>query len=53
VLFAGPVITGVLVARIAAEMRARVSGREGAPPDVVMLVRNERGGYDEEEPQAG
>jgi ubiquinol-cytochrome c reductase cytochrome b subunit len=52
-LFAGPVIIGVLVARIAAEMRARMSGRDAAPPDVVMLVRNERGGYDEEEPQAG
>jgi len=52
-LFAGPLITGVLVARIAAEMRARKSGRDAAPPDVVMLVRNEGGGYDEEEPQAG
>jgi ubiquinol-cytochrome c reductase cytochrome b subunit len=52
-LFAGPLIVGVLVARMAAEMRARVAGRAAPPPDVVMLVRNDRGGYDEEEPQAG
>ncbi len=52
-LFAGPIIVGVLAARIAAEMRARVPAGGAPPPDVVMLVRNERGGYDEEEPQAG
>jgi ubiquinol-cytochrome c reductase cytochrome b subunit len=49
-LLVGPVVAGVLAARIAAEMRARVT--EGAGSDVVTLVRNARGGYDEEEPQA-
>jgi ubiquinol-cytochrome c reductase cytochrome b subunit len=52
-LFAGPLLVGVLAARIAAEMRARVPAGGAPPPDVVMLVRNDRGGYDEEEPQAG
>jgi ubiquinol-cytochrome c reductase cytochrome b subunit len=48
-LLAGPIVIGVLAARIAAEMRARIV--EGAGPDVVTLVRNARGGFDEEEPQ--
>jgi ubiquinol-cytochrome c reductase cytochrome b subunit len=52
-LFAGPVIVGVLVARIAAEMRARVADGSRVAPDVVLLVRNAQGGYEEEEPQAG
>ena len=49
-LVAGPLVVGVLAARIAAEMRARAAA--GAGPDVVTIVRNARGGYDEEEPQA-
>ncbi len=52
-LFAGPVIAGVLAARIAAEMRARVPAGGEPPPDAVLLVRNARGGYEEEGPQAG
>jgi ubiquinol-cytochrome c reductase cytochrome b subunit len=52
-LFAGPVVVGVLAARIAAEMRARVPAGGEPPPDAVLLVRNAHGGYEEEEPQAG
>jgi len=45
----GPIVVGLLAARIASEMRSR--GTDGAaPPDVVMLVRNAQGGYEEEEP---
>ena len=46
-LFAGPLVVGVLAARIAAEVRARAGRRS---PDAVLLVRNAQGGYVEEEP---
>jgi ubiquinol-cytochrome c reductase cytochrome b subunit len=49
-LLAGPIVAGVLAARIAAEMRARAAARG---PDAVLLVRNARGGFEEDEPQAG
>lgn len=49
-LLAGPFVVGVLAARIAAEMRAR--RERGAGPDAVELVRNARGGFAEEGPQA-
>jgi ubiquinol-cytochrome c reductase cytochrome b subunit len=51
-LLIGPIVAGLLAARIATELRARVTA--GDPPsDTVILVRNARGGYEEEEPQAG
>ena len=50
-LLVGPIVVGVVAARLAAEMRARAAGSPA--PDVVLLVRNAHGGYDEEEPQAG
>ena len=49
-LLVGPFVVGILAARIAMEMRAR--SERGAGPDVVELIRNARGGFDEEEPQA-
>jgi ubiquinol-cytochrome c reductase cytochrome b subunit len=49
-LLAGPIVAGVLAARIAAEMRARAAA-PGA--DVVLLVRNACGGFEEDEPQTG
>ncbi len=52
-LLVGPFITGFLAARIATELRARAGADGTPPPDAVLLVRNARGGYDEEEPQAG
>lgn len=52
-LLIGPFVAGALAARIAIEMRARAARAAEPPPDVVVLVRNARGGFDEEEPQAG
>jgi ubiquinol-cytochrome c reductase cytochrome b subunit len=52
-LLAGPFVVGILAARIAAEMRARVEAKAEIEPDVATLVRNAQGGFDEEEPQAG
>jgi ubiquinol-cytochrome c reductase cytochrome b subunit len=46
-LVLGPLAVGLLAARIAAELRARAPGER----EVVSLVRNDRGGYDAEEPQ--
>jgi ubiquinol-cytochrome c reductase cytochrome b subunit len=52
-LLLGPFAVGLLAARIAYEMRARVTADAVPPPDTVLLVRNAHGGYEEEEPQAG
>ena len=49
-LLAGPFVVGGIAARIAYETRVRVAEGEH-PPDAVMLVRNVRGGIDEEELQ--
>jgi ubiquinol-cytochrome c reductase cytochrome b subunit len=51
-LLLGPIVTGLLAARIAWEMRARVTAGEAARPDAVMLVRNAQGGFEEEEAPA-
>jgi ubiquinol-cytochrome c reductase cytochrome b subunit len=50
-LFAGPLVAGIIAARIAREMRARVREEVEYPSDVTTLVRNADGGFDEEEPQ--
>lgn len=51
-LLAGPLIAGALAALIAAEMRRRIADHHGvAPSDETTLVRNARGGFDEEETQ--
>ncbi len=50
-LLAGPVVAFVLAARIGREMRARVRERDVYPSDVTTIVRNEEGGFEEEEPQ--
>jgi ubiquinol-cytochrome c reductase cytochrome b subunit len=49
---AGPFVVGILAARIAIERRARIQDESRYPsPDVTTLVRNEEGGFDEEDPQ--
>jgi ubiquinol-cytochrome c reductase cytochrome b subunit len=50
-LVAGPLIAGALAGRIASEMRARIRESTVYPSDATTLVRNEDGGFDEEEPQ--
>jgi ubiquinol-cytochrome c reductase cytochrome b subunit len=45
-LLVGPFAAGIIAARLAAELRAGRGAR-----DVVTLVRNARGGFEEEEPQ--
>jgi ubiquinol-cytochrome c reductase cytochrome b subunit len=52
-LLLGPIVVGLLAARIAMDVRARAAEGAEPPPDAVMLVRNAHGGYEEEEPQAG
>ena len=47
----GPFVTAAIAWRIAHEMRARIRESAVYPSDVTTLVRNERGGFDEEEPQ--
>jgi ubiquinol-cytochrome c reductase cytochrome b subunit len=49
----GPVIVGILAARIATEMRARIQASAVYPSDVTTLVRNADGGFEEQEPQPG
>jgi ubiquinol-cytochrome c reductase cytochrome b subunit len=50
-LLVGPIVCGVIAARIASEMRARIRESAVYPYDVTTLVRNEEGGFEEEEPQ--
>lgn len=50
-LLAGPLIAGILAARIASEMRARIRESAVYPSDATTLVRNEEGGFEEQEPQ--
>jgi ubiquinol-cytochrome c reductase cytochrome b subunit len=50
-LVAGPLVAGVIAARIGVEMRARIRESAAYPSDVTTLVRNTDGGFDEEEPQ--
>lgn len=48
----GPFVAGILAARIARERRARIGDEVRYPSaDVVTLVRNDQGGFEEEEPQ--
>ncbi len=51
-LLIGPIVVGVLAARIAAQMRARIRESAVYPSDATTLVRNAAGGFDEEEPQS-
>lgn len=50
-LLVGPIVTAVLAARIASELRARKNESVVYPYDATTLVRNEQGGFEEEEPQ--
>ena len=50
-LLAGPFVAGLIAARIAAEMRARIRESAEYPTDVTTLVRTAEGGFEEEEPQ--
>jgi ubiquinol-cytochrome c reductase cytochrome b subunit len=50
-LLVGPFIAGALAARIAAELRARIRESAVYPSDATTIVRNEQGGFEEEEPQ--
>ena len=50
-LFAGPLVAGLIAARIGAEMRARIRESAVYPSDVTTLVRTAEGGFEEEEPQ--
>jgi ubiquinol-cytochrome c reductase cytochrome b subunit len=50
-LVAGPIVVGLLAARIGAEMRARIRESAVYPSNATTLVRNADGGFDEEEPQ--
>jgi ubiquinol-cytochrome c reductase cytochrome b subunit len=51
-LLLGPIAVWLLAARIAREMRARITEGVAPRPDAVMLVRNAQGGFEEEEAQA-
>jgi ubiquinol-cytochrome c reductase cytochrome b subunit len=50
-LLVGPFVAGVIAARIAAQMRARIRESAVYPSDATTLVRNAEGGFEEEEPQ--
>ena len=50
-LLVGPLIAGAIAARIAHEMRERLAESVVYPLDATTLVRNEQGGFEEEEPQ--
>ena len=50
-LFAGPLAAGILAARVAAQLRARIRESAIFPSDATTLVRNADGGFDEEGPQ--
>jgi len=50
-LFAGPLVAGLIAARIGAEMRARIRESAVYASDVTTLVRTAEGGFEEEEPQ--
>jgi ubiquinol-cytochrome c reductase cytochrome b subunit len=52
-LLIGPIVVGLLVARIAVEMRNRILTLGEPPPDAVLLVRNAYGGYEEENVLSG
>ena len=50
-LLIGPLVAGVIAARIGVEMRARARDRAAGLGDATTLVRNAEGGFEEEEPQ--
>jgi hypothetical protein len=50
-LLIGPFVTAAIVARIAWEIRERRHEQTVYPEEATTLVRNELGGFEEEEPQ--
>ncbi len=50
-LLVGPILTGILAANVARQIRERIRESASVSSDATTLVRNAAGGFEEEEPQ--